>query len=80
MATPNSRIDIRISNPEKDVWHQVADEMGVTLTQLIKWSVRDRVNAHNKDATFYIGSGSTQTSSTGGTWTTGFPRDNDEVA
>jgi hypothetical protein len=40
---PNSRIDIRISNTEKDQWQQTADARGQTLTQLIKQAVRQSV-------------------------------------
>ena len=43
MTVPNSRIDIRVSNPEKDQWQQAADALGITMTQLIKMSVRLQV-------------------------------------
>lgn len=45
--TPNSRIDIRISNPEKEQWQAFADARGMTLTEMIKQSVRSKVADHS---------------------------------
>ncbi len=56
MAVPNSRIDIRISNPEKDVWSSVADAHGLTLTQLIKQSVRSTVQSYQSNVHAFAGS------------------------
>lgn len=42
--TPNSRIDIRISNPEKEQWQAFAESRGMTLTEMIKQSVRQKVS------------------------------------
>lgn len=39
----NSRIDLRISNPEKEQWASFAKENGLTLTEMIKQSVRTTV-------------------------------------
>jgi len=39
----NSRIDIRISNPEKEAWQKHADSQGLKLTELIKQSVRQKI-------------------------------------
>jgi len=47
MASHNSRIDIRVGNPEKDAWMKVAEEKGMTLTQLIKQAVRIHVADFN---------------------------------
>ena len=44
--SPNSRIDIRISNPEKAQWQEFAESRGMTLTQMIKQSVRSHVADH----------------------------------
>jgi hypothetical protein len=64
MAVPNSRIDIRISNPEKDVWSTVADAHGLTLTQLIKQSVRLTVQTYTNNVSV-TGGNTTFTTSSG---------------
>jgi hypothetical protein len=45
---PNLRINIRISNPEKEQWQAAADARGMTMTQLIKQSVRSAVAESNR--------------------------------
>ena len=59
MASANSRIDIRVGNPEKDAWMKVAEEKGVTLTQLIKQAVRIHVQDWNSNSPRVTTSGST---------------------
>ncbi len=39
----NARIDIRISNPEKEAWVAYASARGMDLTQMIKQAVRTAV-------------------------------------
>jgi len=57
MGSPNSRVDLRISNPEKAAWQACADERGMTLTEMIKQSVRVAVTDHNANLRFDVATG-----------------------
>ncbi len=49
----NSRIDIRVSNPEKEQWMAFAEAQGMKLTELIKQAMRQRVADGASNFSYY---------------------------